>query len=209
MNKSALLIVDMQKDFMPSGSLAVQGADTIIPCINELMPFFSLVIASKDFHPSYHVSFASSHKGKKVGDVIAVLGKQQVLWPDHCIQGTDGATIDPRIDIAKVHHFVHKGVNKEIDSYSTFFDNAHNMSTGLAEYLKKEGVEKLFLCGVATEYCVLYSALDALKMGFTVFVINDACKGIDLHQGDDNAALALMKKNGAFIIHSQEVIKYL
>lgn len=207
--RNALLIVDMQKDFMPGGSLAVAHADEIIPCINHLMKQFPLVVATKDFHPSGHVSFASSHPGKKIGETVVLDGKEQILWPDHCVQGTEGCAVDPRLDISRIHHFVHKGINIEVDSYSTFFDNAHNHSTGLSDYLKKLGVTHVFLCGVATDYCVLYSTLDALKLGFSVYVIVDACKGIDLYPNIERGAFTQMKKNGATLISSDEVLKYL
>jgi nicotinamidase/pyrazinamidase len=207
--KSALVIVDMQKDFMPGGALSVPHGDEIIPVINKLMTMFPLVVATKDFHPKRHVSFASSHPGRKIGDKVVVMGKEQELWPDHCVQGSSGVEYDVRIDRSYIDHFVEKGTNKDIDSYSTFFDNAHNLSTGLGEFLKKEGVTRVFLCGVATEYCVLYSSLDALKLRFEVFVILDACKGIDVSSGDVDKAVLKMKDAGVNLVSVSDVSSFI
>jgi nicotinamidase/pyrazinamidase len=207
--KSALIVVDMQKDFMPGGALSVPSGDEIIPLINKLMTMFPLVVATKDFHPKRHVSFASSHPGRKIGDKVMVMGKEQELWPEHCVQGSPGAEYDQKIDRTYIHHFIEKGTNKDIDSYSTFFDNAHNLSTGLGEFLQKEGVKKVFLCGVATEYCVLYSSLDALKLRFEVFVILDACKGINVNAGDVDKAVQKMKDAGVCLTTTNEVSSFI
>lgn len=203
--KSALIVVDMQRDFMPGGALSVPDADLILPKINKLMELFSLVIATKDFHPKGHVSFASSHSGKKIGDSIEVQGKKQILWPEHCVQASSGSAFDPRLHVESIHEVIHKGTHKEIDSYSAFFDNAHNRPTGLGEYLKKQGITHVFFCGVATEYCVLFSALDALELGLSVCVIQDACKGIDLKIGDTEKAFEQMAQKGVKLIQSSEV----
>lgn len=207
--KSALVVIDMQRDFMPGGALSVPDADLLIPKINRLMHLFPMTIASQDFHPKNHVSFASTHPGRKIGDSIQVGKVKQILWPEHCVQDTLGSDFDPRLDVKSIHKIIPKGTHQEIDSYSAFFDNAQSASTGLAEYLKSEGINRVFICGVATEYCVLFSVLDALRLGFSVFVIEDACKGIELAIGDEEKAFAIMKQKGAGLISSSQVPAFL
>lgn len=207
--KSALIVVDMQRDFMPGGALSVPDADLILSKINKLMEQFPLVIATKDHHPKDHISFASSHAGKKIGETIDVQGIKQVLWPEHCVEGSPGSEFDPRLHSESIHETIHKGTHKEIDSYSTFFDNAHKRSTGLAEHLKNEGITDLFLCGVATDYCVLFSALDAVELGFSVHVIEDVCKGVDLKEGDCEKAFAQMLQKGIKLTSFAEVKAFL
>lgn len=199
---TVLLIIDMQNDFMPGGALAVPKADLAIPVINKLMPKFSLVVATQDWHPKDHMSFAGNHPGKKPGDVVDLNGVRQILWPAHCVQNSKGAELVANLKKEKIAHIVQKGTDKWIDSYSAFFDNARKRSTGLYDYLKKQNVREIFLCGVATDYCVLFSVLDALELGFSVTVIADACYGIDLHKGDVEAAFARMAEKGATIIPS-------
>lgn len=185
----ALLIVDLQNDFMPGGALGVPGADQLAPLINQLIPQFPLVVASLDWHPMGHISFASSHVGKNIGDQIDTPYGPQRLWPDHCVQHSTGAALVRSLN--PISHCFYKGTHPQVDSYSIFFDNASGLackttrahSTGLADFLKKHGVTTLFLAGVATEYCVLYSALDALELGFEVFVIIDATRAICSIQG--------------------------
>ena len=206
---SALLIIDMQRDFMPGGALSVPDADLLIPRINHLMKAFPLVVATKDFHPKGHVSFASSHPGKKIGESIEVSGSMQTLWPDHCVQQAHGSDFHPTLDTTQIHHVVTKGMHVDIDSYSAFFDNAHNSSTGLGEYFKSRGITKLFVTGVATDYCVLFSVIDALHLGFSVFVIEDVCRAVDLQEGDEQRAYEAMGKKGARVIRSQDVITLL
>jgi nicotinamidase/pyrazinamidase len=203
--QAALIIVDMQNDFMPGGALAIDDADKIIPIINNAMSFFSLVIAVQDSHPLGHISFASSHPSAEVYSTISVQGVEQRLWPEHCIKGTWGALLHRNIHAELIKHTVFKGEDKEVDSYSAFFDNLHKRHTGLDAYLKKSEIDTIYICGVATEYCVLYSVIDALELGYSVFVIADACKGIDLSANDDNNALQIMRKLGADIITSQEL----
>jgi nicotinamidase/pyrazinamidase len=196
----ALLLVDLQNDFMPGGPLGVPGADELAPLVNALMPLFSCVVASLDWHPLDHVSFAANHLGKHVGDRVDVGGESQILWPVHCVQKTRGAALVSALDTTPISHLAHKGCDSRIDSYSAFFDNAHERATGLGDYLKERGVTDLFLVGVATDYCVLYSCLDALSLGFRVFVIVDACRGIDLHAGDVSHALEKIAAAGGNLL---------
>ncbi len=201
----ALLIVDMQNDFMPGGALPVPHGDEIIPIINQLMPHFSLIVATQDWHPSDHVSFASNHPGKKPGDIIEVRGIKQILWPVHCVRNTKGAELVSSLQKQPISSIFYKGSDKWVDSYSTFFDNARLRATGLEEYLKTRQVKEIYIVGVATDYCVLYSVLDALDLGFKVRVIKDACLGINLQPGDQAAAVARMKNAGASLIDSHQI----
>ncbi len=196
----ALLIVDIENDFMPGQALGVKGADELIPIINELIPKFSLVVAALDWHPENHCSFAATHPGKKVGDEITIQGMKQHLWPIHCVQNTFGSQFPPAFDHEKIAAIFHKGTDPQIDSYSAFFDNAHKRSTGLSEYLKKHHVKEVTLVGIATDYCVLYSALDAIDQGFQVTIIKAACRGINLHPHDVQNALAAIAAKGGKII---------
>src|SRR5580700_3004969 len=162
----ALIIVDMQNDFMPEGALGVSSAHEIVPIINKLIVRFSLVVATQDWHPLDHVSFASSHANKKAGDIVQVGEIDQILWPMHCVRNTQGAELIPSLDKRSIASFFYKGTDKNIDSYSAFFDNARRKSTGLADYLKSRGVSEIYLAGLTTDYCVLYSAFDAIDLGF-------------------------------------------
>ncbi len=202
----ALIVVDMQNDFMPGGALGVKGGDILIPIINRLIPKFPLCVTSKDWHPPHHISFASSHPGKKIGDIIQVEGKPQVLWPDHCVQNTHGAENSSGLDTKRIQETFHKGTDPKIDSYSCFFDNARKRSTGLETYLKKHHVDEVYIAGLTTDYCVLYTAFDAIDLGFKVFVIEDACAGIDLHKGDVKKALEAIAAKGGTIITSKELL---
>jgi nicotinamidase/pyrazinamidase len=202
---SALIIVDMQNDFMPIGALPVPGADKIVPTVNVLSEKFPLVLASKDWHPPDHMSFAVNHPGRKAGDTIEVQGISQILWPVHCVRNTEGAEFVDGLVTDKISCVFFKGTDKWIDSYSTFFDNARKRSTGLADYLKSRGVREIYLAGVALDYCVLYSALDAVELGFKTFVIYDATRAINLQEKDEELALAAMSAKGAQIITSDEV----
>ena len=188
--KSALLLVDIQNDFCPGGALAVPEGDRIVPVVNSLMELFPLAIATKDWHPPGHISFASRF-AKPVMSTIDTPYGPQILWPDHCVQNTPGADFHPALATALIRHVVFKGTNSEIDSYSTFFDNARQQQTDLHRYLQHAGITDLFICGLATDYCVLFSALDALELGFAVTVIEDACRGVDA--GAEDSANALRK----------------
>lgn len=194
----ALLIVDLQNDFLPGGALAVPAADEIISVINDWMANFECVVATKDWHPKNHISFASTH-GLSVGTEINIQGRKQKLWPDHCLQNSQGADFPPSFNRQQVQEVIFKGTDPFIDSYSAFFDNAHKRATGLEEYLKKRGIKHIDVVGVATDYCVKYSVLDALQLGFTVTVLLKGCRGIDLTPGDCMRALQEMHQAGAHL----------
>jgi nicotinamidase/pyrazinamidase len=196
MNKKALIMVDLQNDFCPGGSLGVPDGDAVISMANQLQPHFDLVIATKDWHPKNHMSFASNHPGRKIGDVVTVNDLIQILWPDHCVQETKGSEFHPALDTSRIDKIIFKGVDQSIDSYSAFFDNAHLRSTGLGEYLRTKDVQKIYIMGLATDYCVKYSCLDAVHLGFDVYVIEDACRGVELSPGDIKKALDLMQQAG-------------
>ncbi|MBS0616288.1 MAG: bifunctional nicotinamidase/pyrazinamidase [Verrucomicrobia bacterium] len=201
----ALIIVDLQKDFMPGGPLGVPGADKLATLINPLMKKFPLVIATQDWHPLDHCSFAKNHPGKKVGESVKIKGISQVLWPVHCVRDTAGAELVEGLDKTPIASHFYKGTDQSIDSYSAFFDNAHLRSTGLSDYLKSRGVTDVYLAGVATDYCVLYSAIDAVDLGFKVYIIEDACRGINLQPGNIDKALAAIAARGGEIITSQKL----
>lgn len=200
----ALLIIDLQNDFLPGGALAVPEGNLIIPVINLLQENFSCIIASKDWHPSHHISFASQH-AQPVGEVIKTDGGMQVLWPDHCIQDTPGAAFSPQLNTDKIEKVVFKGIDLHVDSYSAFYDNAQLRSTGLEDYLRQRGVDEIVIVGLATEYCVKYSALDAIQLGFKTIIISDACMGIDLQKGDSAFAIKQMKEAGARILKAHQI----
>lgn len=201
----ALIVVDMQNDFMPGGALEVPGANALIPLINQLILAFPLALATLDWHPANHISFAPNHPGKKPGDTITVSDLPQTLWPIHCVQSTFGSQFAPGLDTSHFAAVFKKGTDPLIDSYSTFFDNARLKETGLADYLRKAHVTDLYFAGVATDYCVLYSVLDALDQGFEAHVVMDACRGIDLVSGDIDKSYAAMAASGADLITSREV----
>ena len=175
----ALIIIDMQNDFMPGGALAVPGGDQIIPLVNKLQEKFDLVIATQDWHPENHSSFADNHHDKEDFETTLIDGVEQTLWPVHCIQTTDGAYLHPHMNAAKIEAIFRKGTDPKIDSYSGFYDNAHKKSTGLAGYLKGKGITSLHFCGLAAEFCVSYSVLDALEEGFKVTLYEDATRALD------------------------------
>lgn len=175
----ALIIVDIQNDFLPGGTLAVKNGDTIIPVINKIQNNFDLVVATQDWHPADHKSFASSHPGKKVYDKILLDGLPQVLWPDHCVQQTNGAEFPHLLDTKKIEAIFRKGMDKNIDSYSGFFDNGKKKATGMGDYLKGRGVSSIYVCGLAGDYCVTFTALDGLELRFESAIIADATRPID------------------------------
>ena len=199
---NALIIVDLQNDFLPGGALPVPHGDEVIPLANELQQRFALVLATQDWHPPDHGSFAPNHPGKKPGDRIILDGIEQILWPVHCVQDTHGAEFAPSFDTSRIARIFHKGIDPRIDSYSTFFDNAHRRSTGLGEYLNERSVKNVYLLGLALDYCVKYSALDARQVGFNTYVIVDACRGIGLEPGDLDHALDEMKRAGTILLES-------
>ncbi|MEN2284402.1 bifunctional nicotinamidase/pyrazinamidase [Algoriphagus sp. SE2] len=203
---SALIIVDVQNDFLPGGSLAVQNGDEVIPIINKLQEQFQFIVATQDFHPADHGSFAANHPGKKIGDFVTLGGLSQILWPVHCVQGTFGAEFHKDLNRHNWKAIFQKGKNPEVDSYSGFFDNARKESTGLADYLKKEGIKKVYITGLALDYCVKFTALDAHSLGFETYLIFDACRAVNIDPMDGNFAIEEMAKLKINIIHSQEIL---
>ncbi len=204
--KSALIFIDIQNDFLPGGALAVPEGDQIIPVVNKLLPRFDSVLATQDWHPAHHGSFASQHPGKKPGDVIDFNGVEQVLWPDHCVQNTSGAELASELNTAAIERVFRKGTDPAVDSYSAFFDNARRHATGLGDYLKKRGLSTVYLAGLATDYCVKFSALDARDLGLETWLITDACRGIDVQPGDVNRALEAMRSAGVHLTSSMDIL---
>ena len=201
----ALLVVDLQNDFMPGGLLPVAHGDETVDVANSIMGgHFEFVVATQDWHPGDHSSFASNHPGTKPGDQADVGGVTQTLWPDHCVQRTPGASFHSSLDVARIMHVVRKGVDMDIDSYSGFFDNRHARDTGLSVYLRSRGVTEVWIAGLATDYCVKYTALDARALGLATAIVLDGCRGIDLNPGDVDAALAEMRVAGCEIVTSSE-----
>ncbi|WP_422033009.1 bifunctional nicotinamidase/pyrazinamidase [Roseovarius sp.] len=195
----ALIVIDMQYDFCPGGALAVEGGDEIVPGINALIDEFPAVILTQDWHPAGHSSFASSYKDKAPFETVEMSYGTQVLWPDHCIQGSDGAAFHEDLDTDSADMIVRKGFNPSIDSYSAFFENDHETPTGLHGYLQTRGIEQLTMVGLATDFCVNFSAVDAAKLGYDVTVLTELCRGIDL-DGSLSAALEGMKGAGVKVV---------
>jgi len=181
MTGEALIVIDVQNDFCPGGALAVEHGNEVVPVINSLIESFEHVVLTQDWHPAGHSSFASSHPGKNAFEMTDMPYGPQTLWPDHCIQGTPGADFHPGLRWTKAELVIRKGFRKEIDSYSAFFENDHKTPTGLSGYLRERGIGRVMLAGLATDFCVAYSALDAVKQGFAVAIAMDACRGIDLN----------------------------
>ncbi len=201
----ALVLVDLQNDFLAGGALAVPDGNAVVPLANALQPSFPLVVCTQDWHPPNHESFASQHPGRQPGDQIELAGLPQTLWPDHCVQGSVGAEFAPDLDTSRLDAVFQKGSDRGIDSYSAFFDNAHRKDTGLGDWLKQKGVREVWLLGLATDYCVRFSALDALGLGFATHVIEDGCRAVDLQPGDGRRALEEMAAGGAKITRSSAV----
>jgi nicotinamidase/pyrazinamidase len=178
----ALLLIDIQNDFLPGGTLAVPRGDKIIPVVNKLQNYFELVVATQDWHPKDHKSFASNHKNKKPFDVIDSNGLEQILWPDHCVQGTKGADFSSQLSINKMEAIFRKGTNPEIDSYGGFYDNYHLKSTGLADYLRGKKVDEIYVTGLAGDICVYWTALDGLTEGFKTYIIEDATSPLNVEE---------------------------
>ncbi len=194
----ALIVVDLQNDFVPGGSLAVPKGHEIVPLINQLQENFELVVATQDWHPRNHLSFASNHPGKNVYDTVLLGEVEQILWPDHCIQGEKGAMFVKGYDDRRVEAIFRKGTNPEIDSYSGFFDNGRKKSTGLGDYLKGRGVKQVYVCGLAAEFCVLYTALDAIELGFETYYLEDATRALS-QEGFKEAKEQLLRRGGKLI----------
>lgn len=201
----ALILVDIQNDFCAGGALEVPDGDAVVAIANKLMPRFPLVVATQDTHPHSHQSFATHHAGKSPYDVIDLHGLSQVLWPVHCVEGTPGAAFHPDLDTSGVHAVFAKGTDESIDSYSAFFDNGHRKATGLGDYLKAKNVDEIYLLGLATDYCVKFTALDAVSLGFETTVIEDGCRGVGLAPGDIEAAKADLRAAGVSFCQSHEL----
>jgi nicotinamidase/pyrazinamidase len=202
--KSVLLVVDVQNCFLPGGSLAVKDGDQVIPVINRIAKAFANVVLTQDWHTAHHISFASSHPGKKPFDMIKVGYGDQILWPDHCVQGTAGAGLAKDLSIPQAQLVIRKGFHNDVDSYSAFVEADKKTETGLVGYLKERGISKVFVCGLATDFCVAWSAIDARHAGFEVWVIEDAARGIDTH-GSLAKAWADIEKAGAKRIQSADI----
>ncbi|MBW0001314.1 MAG: bifunctional nicotinamidase/pyrazinamidase [Verrucomicrobia bacterium] len=202
---SVLLVVDVQRDFLPGGALAVPHGNEVVGVINGLVPRYEVVLATQDWHPPDHCSFAANHPSHVPGEVIEFGGVSQILWPVHCVQGSPGADFAPGLKVDRFRKIFHKGIDPAVDSYSAFFDNARRRSTGLGEYLKGQNLADVHVCGLATDYCVVWSVLDALDLGFKVTLIRDACRGIDLQPGDSERALAKAASAGARLTTSGEL----
>lgn len=201
----ALILVDIQNDFLPGGVLAVPRGDEVVPIANALMPRFGLVIATQEWHPANHGCFASQHHDKKPGEIITLNGLTQILQPDHCIQGSRGAEFAPGLLKGGFHHTIHEGTDPTIDSYSGLFDYAQKKETGMTDLLADKGVDTLYVMGLATDYCVKHTAMDARMLGYTVFVIVDGCRGMNLKPGDTERAVEEMDQAGVIVIQSETV----
>jgi len=201
----ALILVDLQNDFCPGGALSVARGDETIAIANRLLPYFSTVVATQDWHPADHQSFAPQHRGRKPGELIELHGLPQVLWPPHCVQGTPGADLHPGLQRDKLTEVFHKGTDRTVDSYSGFFDNGHRKSTGLAEWLRERWITRVYVMGLATDYCVKATALDARELGFDTWVIEDGCRPVELHPGDSDRAFGAMRAAGATIVESGSI----
>ena len=201
---SALLVIDVQNSFLPGGSLAVKDGDQVIPVINKIARSFFNVVMTQDWHTQGHISFASSHSGRKPFETIDVAYGKQVLWPDHCVQGTEGAALSKDLSIPQAELIIRKGYHQDVDSYSAFTEADGKTTTGLAAYLNARKLQRLFIAGLATDFCVAWTAMDARKGGFEAYVIEDACRGIDT-QGSLAKAWADMEKAGVKRIQSSDI----
>ncbi len=203
----ALVVVDIQNDFLPGGALAVKNGDQIIPLVNELMDHFDFIVATQDWHPADHKSFASNHLNHKSGDQILLDGLEQILWPVHCVQNTPGADFAANLQIDRFDKIFQKGSNIHIDSYSGFFDNGKKQDTGLFDYLEENQIDEVFVVGLATDYCVKYTAMDAQALGLKTSVISDATRAVNLQEGDFEKALEEMRNNHINVLTSTLILK--
>jgi len=200
-----LILVDIQNDFLPGGALAVPRGNEVVPVANRLQPGFKLVVATQDWHPAGHGSFASTHPGRKPGELAELAGLPQVLWPDHCVQGSAGAAFAPGLEMNRVETIFRKGTDPRIDSYSGFFDNEHKKATGLAEWLRERWITRVYVMGLATDHCVKATVLDARQLGFDTWVIEDGCRAVELAPGDGERAFAAMRTAGATLVESGSI----
>ncbi len=198
----ALLLVDLQNDFCPGGALQVNRGDETIAIANRLLPHFATVAATQDWHPPDHQSFAANHPGKQPYEMIDLHGLMQVLWPVHCVQDTPGAELHAELDRTRITEIFHKGTDPAVDSYSGFFDNGKRKATGLADWLRSRWVQQVYVMGLATDYCVRATALDARSLGFDVWLVQDGCRGVELKPGDSDRAIAELRGAGCAIVES-------
>jgi nicotinamidase/pyrazinamidase len=203
---TALILVDIQNDFCPGGALAVHDGDAVVPVANRLMDVANLVVATQDWHPRDHGSFAANHPGRKPFELGELAGLPQVLWPAHCVQGTPGAKFHAALDHRRIARVFHKGVDRGIDSYSGFFDNGRRRSTGLGEWLRERGVDAVIVVGLATDYCVKATALDAIELGFGTTVVANGCRSVELNAGDGERALDEIRRAGGVVTTADEVL---
>jgi nicotinamidase/pyrazinamidase len=201
----ALVLVDLQYDFMPGGALAVAHGDETVPIATKLMPRFDIVVATQDWHPKDHKSFAANNPGKQVGELGELGGLPQVMWPVHCVQGTRGADLHDALERPRITAVFRKGIDSAIDSYSGFFDNGHKKATGLGDWLKQKRVDKLYVLGLATDYCVKFTCLDGRQLGFDVWLVEDGCRAVNLQPDDSDKAIAEMRAAGVTVITSGSI----
>jgi nicotinamidase/pyrazinamidase len=202
---NALIVVDVQADFLPGGALEVKQGDRVVPVANRLMPRFERVVATQDWHPPDHQSFAAQHPGRTPGEVIDLHGLRQVLWPVHCVQESAGAEFAAGLDTERFARVFRKGTDPEVDSYSGFFDNGHRRATGLGDWLVEQGVDTVWVLGLATDYCVRFTALDARGLGLRTLLVEDGCRGVELQEGDVDSAIAEMQAAGVEVVTSERV----
>ena len=202
----ALILVDIQYDFLPGGALAVPEGDKVVPVAQSLLSSADIVVATQDWHPPNHESFAANHEGQAPGTLIQLHGLPQVLWPVHCVQGSRGAQLVEALDQTRIDAIFQKGTDPKVDSYSGFFDNGQRHQTGLDAWLRERGVTQLLVCGLATDYCVKFTALDAARLGYETTVITDACRGVELNPGDVEAALEELRTAGVTLCASAELV---
>ena len=203
---NALILVDLQNDFVPGGALPVADGHKVVPVANRVLPLFELVVATQDWHPPDHSSFATNHDGRKPGDAIDLNGLAQILWPMHCVQNTPGAELLSGLDRSRINEVFRKGTDPGVDSYSAFFDNGRRRATGLGDFLMDNGVRCVSVMGLATDYCVKFTAMDARSLGFETQLIVDGCRGVELNPGDVRQALRQMQDVGVKIVESQDLL---
>jgi nicotinamidase/pyrazinamidase len=203
--KDALIIVDVQNDFLPGGALAVPKGDEIIPVINSIQDRFDFIVATQDFHPAKHKSFAANNPGRQIGELIDLNGLSQILWPVHCVQGTEGADFSKDLNKKTWRKVFQKGMNPEVDSYSGFFDNAKRGDTGLSTYLKKNQIDRVFICGLALDFCVKFTALDAKELEFDTFLVINGTRAVNLNPEDGKDSLAELEAAGVKLITSDDL----
>jgi len=203
----ALILVDIQNDFVKGGALAVSGGEEIVPLVNQIQERFDLILATQDWHPENHGSHANNHPDAAPGDVVELAGRQQILWPAHCVQDTRGADFVPGLDRERWAAVFQKGAVRHIDSYSGFFDNGKDHATGMADYLKAQGVSDVYVLGLATDFCVKFTALDSVDLGFRTHLIRDACRAVNLQPGDEERAVNEMREAGVIITTAKEFIQ--